>query len=170
MKVILLMAVTVDGLIAKDSMQLVNWTGKADKKYFVHVTKDAGAMIMGSKTFDTIGLVLPDRKNIVMTRDKSRISHNKDLIFTDQSPPQILSELESRGFSRVALIGGAMINSLFMKQGLISEIHITMVPIIFGIGLTLFSEPMDGKLELIDVQKIEAGHVLIKYRVLNNSR
>ncbi len=170
MKVILLMAVTADGLIAKDSMQLVDWTGKADKKYFVHVTKDSGAMIMGSKTFDTIGQVLPGRKNIVMTRDKTRISRDKDLIFTDQSPQQILSEFESQGFSKVVLIGGAMINTLFMKQGLINEIHVTMVPIIFGTGLTLFSEPMDGKLELIDVQKIEAGHVLLKYRVSNDSR
>ncbi len=170
MKVILLMAVTADGLIAKDSMQLVDWTGKADKKYFVKVTKDAGAMIMGSKTFDTIGQVLPGRKNIVMTRDKTRISQNEDLAFTDQSPQQLLNDLESQGFSSVALIGGALINTLFMKQGLIDEIHVTMVPIIFGTGLTLFSEPLNGKLDLIDVQKIEAGHVLLRYRVYNNPK
>ena len=39
MKVILLMAVTADGLIARNSMQFVDWTGNADKKYFVHITK-----------------------------------------------------------------------------------------------------------------------------------
>ena len=33
MEVILLMASTVDGLIARNSSQIVDWTGKADKKY-----------------------------------------------------------------------------------------------------------------------------------------
>ncbi len=165
MKVILLMAITADGIIAKDSVQLVDWTGKADKKYFVQITKDAGAMIMGSKTFDTIGQALPDRKNIVMTRDKRRASPDRNLIFTDQSPQEILYDLENQGFTKVALIGGAMINSLFMKEGLIDEIHMTVVPIFFGKGLTLFSEPLDVQLELIDIHKIEAGHVLIKYQV-----
>jgi len=66
MKVILLMAMTADGMIARATEDLVNWTGKADKKYFVNVTKETGVMIMESKTFDTIGRVLPDRKRVVL--------------------------------------------------------------------------------------------------------
>ena len=110
MKVILLMAVTADGMIARNSMELIDWTGKADKKYFIHITREAGAMIMGSKTFDTIGKVLPGRKNIVMTRDKTtrdkiRTSQTSDLIFTSQTPKEVLSDLKSQGFESVALIG-----------------------------------------------------------------
>ncbi len=33
MEVILLMAMTLDGKIARDSLELVDWTGKADKQY-----------------------------------------------------------------------------------------------------------------------------------------
>lgn len=165
MKVILLMAVTADGMIAKDSNDLVNWTGKADKKYFVQVTRKAGVMIMGSKTFDTIGKVLPGRKNIVMTRDEKRISENKDLIFTSQTPKEILKDLQAKGFSSVALIGGAIVNTLFIKENLIDEIHITIVPIFFGQGLSLFRESLEMHLELMDVIKINASHVLLKYRV-----
>ncbi len=109
MKAILLMAVTADGLIAKDSMQLVDWTGRADKKYFVQITKDAGVMIMGSKTFRTIGKILPDRKSIVMTRNKKRISSEKELVFTDQSPEKILAALEKEGFEKVVIIGGSIV-------------------------------------------------------------
>lgn len=165
MKVILLMAVTADGMIARDSMQAVDWTGKADKKYFVEVTRQAGVMIMGSKTFDAIGHVLPGRKNIVMTRDKKRISQDKDLMFTDQTPGQILKELETCGFASAALIGGSTVNTLFMKENLIHEIHLTMVPLIFGKGLPLFSKSLDTQLELMDVRKINENHVLLKYRV-----
>ena len=165
MKVILLMAVTADGMIARNSMELMDWTGKADKKYFIHITRDAGAMIMGSKTFDTIGKVLPGRKNIVMTRDKTRTNQGKDLIFTNQTPKEIINELQAQGFGSVALIGGSVVNTLFMKENLIDEVHITIVPRLFGKGLSLFNEILDTQLELIDIQKIDQGHVLLKYRV-----
>lgn len=168
MEVILLMAVTADGMIARNSMQLVDWTGKADKKYFVNVTKQAGVMIMGSKTFDTIGRALPARKNIVMTRDKTRISDNKDLIFTDQTPSQIVKKLKAQGFESAALIGGSVINTLFLKENLITQLHIAVVPQLFGKGLSLFHETLDTKLDLVDVKKIDKDHVLLKYKVKDN--
>ena len=166
MKIILLMAMTADGMIARNSMQPVDWTGKEDKQYFVRITREAGAMIMGSKTFDTIGRVLPGRKNIVMTRDKKRQSNDPDLMFTDQTPRQIVNDLALQGFTSVALIGGSVVNTLFIKEALIDEIHITIVPRIFGKGLTLFSESLDIELELLDVQKMTRAQVLFKYRVV----
>lgn len=166
MKIILLMAMTADGMIARDSMQPVDWTGKADKGYFVRITKEAGVMIMGSKTFDAIGRSLPGRKNIVMTRDKHRQSRDPELIFTDRTPREIVNDLALQGFSSAALIGGAVVNTLFIKEGLVDEIHVTLVPRLFGKGLTLFSEALDIQLELLDVQKITTAHILLKYRVI----
>ena len=168
MKLILLMAATADGMIARDSMHLVDWTGKADKKYFVQITRQAGVVIMGSKTWDTIGKPLPGRKNIVMTRDKTRKSTNPSLVFTDQSPAELLKGLEKEGFTSAALIGGARINSLFMEANLIDEMHLTLVPRLFGHGLTLFGTQLDQKLELLDMVRIEGEHVLLKYKILNS--
>jgi dihydrofolate reductase len=165
MKVILLMAVTADGMIARNSMQTIDWTGKGDKKYFIHITRQAGAMIMGSKTFDTIGKVLQGRKNIVLTRDKTRTSQDRDLIFTCQTPDQILNDLQDQGFESVALIGGSIVNALFMKENLVDEIHMTIVPRLFGKGLSLFSESLDTQLALIDIQKIDLDHVLLRYSI-----
>jgi dihydrofolate reductase len=166
MKVILLVATTADGLIARNSMQFVDWTGKADKKYFVKVTKEAGVMIMGSNTFDTFGRVLPGRKSIIVTRDKTRKSHDPDLIFTDESPELIIKGLEEEGYSSAALIGGSVVNTLFLKGNLVNEIHLTIVPKLFGEGLNIFSETLDTSLELLDVEKISNTDILIKYRVL----
>ncbi|MCF6247817.1 MAG: dihydrofolate reductase family protein [Desulfobacula sp.] len=165
MKVILLMAITADGMIARDSLQLVDWSGKSDKQYFVDITKKAGVMIMGSKTFDTIGRVLPERKNIVMTKNKNRISQDKNLIFTARDPEIILADLADKGFTSAILIGGAVINSLFMKKNLVDEVHLTVVPIFFGGGLNLFNESLDTRMQLLDVQKLGQTHVLLKYKI-----
>ncbi len=165
MNVILLMAVTADGMIARDSSQIIDWTGKEDKRYFVHITRKAGVMIMGSKTFDMIGKALPGRKNIVMTRDKSRKSHDKDLIFTDKAPGVIIKELHAQGRKTAVLIGGTIVNTLFLKENLIDEIHVTIVPRLFGKGLPLFNKSFDTQLELINIEKLGQNHILLKYKV-----
>jgi dihydrofolate reductase len=166
MKVILLMAATADGIIARDSNHFVDWTGKSDKQYFVKVTKEAGVMIMGSNTFDTFGRVLPNRKNIVMTRDKTRKSNDPELIFTDETPERIIKRLEQEGYTSAALIGGSVINSLFLKADLVHEIHLTIIPKVFGKGLNIFNETFDTKLKLLDVEKINDSDILVKYGVL----
>ena len=166
MNVILLMVMTMDGKIARSSMELVDWAGKEDKKYFVQITKNAGAMIMGSKTFDTFGYPLPDRKNIVMTHNKKRKSLDDNLIFTDNSPQKILKDLEKEGFKNVALIGGSVINSLFARENLINEIHVTVAPILFGKGLSMFDTTLNLKLEFMETREIDKGYVLLKYRVI----
>ena len=166
MKVILLVAATADGIIARDSDHFVDWTGKADKQYFVKITKEAGLMIMGSNTFDTFARVLPGRKSIVMTRDKTRKSKNPDLIFTDETPEQIVKGLEAQGYTSAALIGGSVVNTLFLKAGLVHEIHITIVPRLFGQGLNIFAETLDTELKLLDVEKINDRDILVKYGVL----
>jgi dihydrofolate reductase len=165
MQVILLMAMTVDGKIARTHAEPVDWTGRQDKRYFVQITRSAGVVVMGSRTFDTIGHPLPGRKNIVMTRDKTRKSDDPALVFTDRPPGQIVADLKQEGFSQVALIGGSVINSLFAKENLITQIHVTLVPAVFGRGLSLFNTDLDLSLEYESSREIDTGHLLLIYRV-----
>lgn len=72
MKVILVAALTVDGKIGLTSDHFPDWTEPADKKLFMSVSKKAGVIIMGSKTFDTFGTPLPGRKHVVLTRNAGR--------------------------------------------------------------------------------------------------
>lgn len=164
MKVTMVMAMTLDGKIARDSNHPADWTGRDDKKKFVEITKRAGVMIMGSKTFDTIGRALPGRKSIVMTRNRLRKSTG-DIIFTDLSPDLVLKTLCDKGFQEVALIGGSQTNSLFARADLIDEIHVTVVPILFGTGLSLFDGEMDTRLELFGTEILSDQCLTLKYRV-----
>ncbi len=71
---------------------------------------------------------------------------------------------EVSGFERAALIGGSVINSLFAKQGLITQIHLTLVPKVFGQGLSLFNIPLDLSFEFDMCQEIDKGHLLLIYK------
>ena len=165
MKVILLMAMTLDGKIARNDHHFPDWTGSEDKKLFVQITKKAGVVIMGSKTFDAIGEPLPERKNIVMTRDRSRRSVGTELVFTDQSPESILENLAKMGYEEVILAGGSIVNTMFARENLIDEIIITIAPHVFGTGISFFVDEMDLQLELVAVETLGHDHVLLHYRV-----
>lgn len=165
MKVILIVAVTVDGKIAKTRNHFPDWTGTEDKKLFKSVTKKAGVMVMGSRTYDVIGKVLPDRKSVVMTRNKKRVSNNDNLVFTDKKPMEIIRELESEGYKEATVIGGAEINTLFAADNLVDELLITYTPHGFGEGLSIFSKAVDLKLSLSHCSPIGENGILARYKV-----
>ena len=165
-KTILVMAQTLDGKIAKHADHFPDWTGPADKRLFVRETRRAGAIIMGSKTFDTIGKPLPGRRNIVMSRDERRVSQWENLVYTSLPPKGILDQLEKEGFQRVVIAGGARINTLFARAGLIDEILVTITPMVFGSGIALFDEGVSAELSLIRVSQIDPERVCLHYRFL----
>ncbi len=166
MKIILLMAMTLDGKIAKRGDHYPDWTGKADKRLFAEISRRAGAVIMGSRTHDTIGNPLPDRLNIVMTRHPSRRCGGKNLIFTAQSPRDIVHRLKADGFTEAVLAGGATINTLFARDHLIDEIVVTISPKTFGTGISLFSGSVDLDLDLEKMHPLDAGVIALTYRVI----
>lgn len=168
MKTILIMALTADGKIGRTSDHFPDWTEQADKKLFMSISREAGVIIMGSGTFDTLEKPLPGRKHVVMTGDKTRLSSSKHLVFTAKGPREVLGDLEAEGYQTAVLAGGAQINSLFAKEKLIDEILLTYSPRIFGTGLTIFSEPVSVELELLEYRRIGENSLMARYRVLKD--
>jgi dihydrofolate reductase len=68
MKISLIVAVSRNGVIGIDNQ--LPWHLPEDLKYFKSVTMGK-PIIMGRKTYDSIGRPLPGRTNIVITRDSS---------------------------------------------------------------------------------------------------
>lgn len=162
------MAVSADGFITKHSSGLVDWTSKEDKKHFVKITKETGVVIYGRKTYSTFGKPLPKRLNVIMTSTPEKFESEAGLLeFTNQSPLQILENLSQRGFTQVAIAGGAAINKLFLGQNLIDEIYLTIEPKIFGSGKRLFDQlNKDITLELIDHSLLNHNSVLLHYKIV----
>ncbi len=69
-KISLIVAMTRDRLIG--SQNQLPWKLPADLKYFKETTGQS-PLIMGRKTFDSIGRPLPGRKNIVVSRQPENI-------------------------------------------------------------------------------------------------
>jgi dihydrofolate reductase len=166
MKVILLMAQTLDGKIGRNSGHFPDWTGKEDKRLFVRITKAAGVLIMGSKTYDTIGGPLPGRKNVVLTRDESRRSDSPELVFTGKPPRAVLADLQAEGYTTVVLAGGTVVNTLFAREELIDEIMLTICPLFFGSGIGLFSGEVPLKLRLLSTEFLGSDAILAHYEVV----
>ncbi len=163
MKLTLMMAITADGMIARDNAHFPDWTCSADKKLFKRLTQEAGVVIFGSRTYDTIGRPLPGRLNVVMTRHPERYTPSKGLMFHSDSPERLLEELTRMGYEEAILAGGGVINTLFINSHLVDELLLTISPKLFGQGLPLFSEKMDLDLELINVQQLGSDTLLIRY-------
>jgi dihydrofolate reductase len=165
MKVTLMMAVTADGLIARNRSHFSDWTCSADKRLFKQLTQKAGVVIFGSRTFDTIGTPLPGRLNVIMTRKPARYHPQKNLMLFSGPPARLLEVLTEKGYGEAILAGGAIMNTLFVKPALVDEVLLTISPKIFGQGITLFSEPLDLALELINVEQLEKSTLVLRYKV-----
>lgn len=165
-----MMAMTVDGIIAKNSKQNADWTTKADKKAFIAETKKHGAIIMGQTTFEAIGRPLPGRLNLILSLEPEKYSDKTQpglLEFFKGTPQEIINYLKEKNFSSVILGGGAYTNGTFLSAGLVDEILITVEPKLFGLGLN-FSEGFDLNLnlKLLECNQIGDEAVQLRYEVL----
>ncbi len=164
-KIVLMMAVTIDGKIAKDKNHLADWTSKEDKKLFIKESSSHGVIIMGENTFKTFPKPLANRLNVVFSyNEKSRQIDN--LKYVSGGPELVLKELKEMGYNSALLGGGANLNSLFLEKKLISEIIITYEAKIFGDGLSIFSKSFDIDLKLLELEKISEQTFYARYKLI----
>jgi len=167
MKVFIIAAITADGFIARDSEHIADWTEKADKQLYVRLTKESGVMVMGAKTFDTIGRALPGRKTVVYTSHPEKYEAIENVEATKESPQELIARLKNEGYKSVAICGGTKIYTLFMQAGVITDIFLTVAPVMFGTGLPLFQKQLDYTLHLKSVEKLGENSIAAHYSVAN---
>lgn len=160
-KPFIIAALTADGYIAKHEHHPASWTSKADKKTFVSLTKKAGVVIMGSRTFETIGHPLKDRRTIVYAKDKTY----EGVETTKEDPEKLLEKLEKEGVKEVAICGGTSIYTLFMERGLIQKLFLTIEGVLFGKGINIFNKDLDIKLSLVSSRQIGDNTILLEYNI-----
>ena len=123
MKISLIVAVSRNGAIGLNNQ--LPWYLPEDLKYFKSVTMGK-PLIMGRKTFDSIGRPLPGRANIVLTRDSRWTSDGVEVV---QSVEQALvaGEIacEAADVDEIMVIGGEQIYR--MTIDLADRIYLTQV-------------------------------------------
>ncbi len=167
MHITLLVAMSVDGRIGTGPDHHTDWTSAEDKRFFVMKTKEAGVVIMGRRTFQTIGEPLPDRLNVIMTHQEAPFDDVAGALeCTSESPHGVVKSLESRGYTRAVVVGGREIYSAFLTAGLVTDMYVTIEPHIFGDGVPVVEGVPAKKLQLMSAEKLGEQSVLLHYVVL----
>src|SRR3989338_6191554 len=86
------------------------WNMPTDLKYFRDKTK-GHTVIMGRKTFESIGHPMPNRQNIIITRDKSYKAEGIEVVHSIEEALKLVPKKEEEIF----IIGGAEIYKQSME-------------------------------------------------------
>lgn len=100
----LIVAVTNNGVIGREND--MPWHLPADLAYFKRVTS-GHPVIMGRKTHESIGRALPNRTNIVITRQPDYVGHGEIVVSSGLSEAIALAQMEDR--EEIFIIGGGQI-------------------------------------------------------------
>ncbi|MHB8337900.1 MAG: dihydrofolate reductase [Ignavibacteriaceae bacterium] len=103
MKKIIISAVAQNGVIGKSSGE-IPWHSKEEFQHFKNTTSGF-PVIMGRKTFDTLGKPLKNRLNIVLTRNKKLILAFTEIVIFD-SLHSAYKYCESKDYEKIFVIGG----------------------------------------------------------------
>jgi dihydrofolate reductase len=123
MKIVLVAAVGENNVIGKDGQ--LPWKIRSDLRHFRALTLDK-PVIMGRKTFDSIGKALDRRTNIVITRDPGFAAQNVETAPSlDAALALARKDAERRGADEIMIIGG---NAVFAEaMPLADRLEITHV-------------------------------------------
>lgn len=165
---------SVNGKIAQSTTQSsLEWTSKEDTAFFVEKTKEVGVVVMGQKTFETIGRPLKGRRLIVLTPDDSikntypEISDGfTRLEFVNETLTDLIRRLELEGVEVLVIGGGSFVYSSFLREGLVTDIYVTIEPIMFGNGIPLAESFGDIKLKFVESKILGEQSILLHYEVV----
>lgn len=170
------MAMSLDGFVARQDFGL-DWLMKQmtegeDHGHAVFMDSIDG-LVMGSGSFRTalsFGHWPYEKPVIVMSKtlkpDDIPVELRDKVILSEQTPRQVMASLSKRGWQRVYVDGGKIIQS-FLRDGLIADMTVTIAPILIGAGKRMFGElDADIDLQLLDTKSFPSGLVTTKYEII----
>jgi len=145
MKLSIIVAMDNNRLIGRDNQ--LPWHLPADLAHFKKVTMGK-PIIMGRKTFESIGKALPGRRNVVLTRQSDWQAPDCDVVHSLQEALELLSEEEE-----AMIIGGAILFQESLAQ--VSTLHLTFIDGEFE-GDTYFPDWSDENWQIASQQNRSA--------------
>src|SRR3989344_1004123 len=167
MKVILTMAVSVNGIIAtkdgsEDFLSNENW------QQFIKLAKHTGGFVWGRKTYENV--VTWDKSYLEPLKGIKKVILSKsDIALHDgftlaHSPEEALDIFTKEGFKEVIITGGATINSEFAKRGLIDEVILDVNPSIIGESVSIFApKDFQMKLKFLNAEPLNDDIIKLRY-------
>ena len=116
-EIVLIAALARNGVIGRDNT--LPWRLKADLRHFKAQTL-GHPILMGRKTWESLGRALPGRRNLVVTRDRAFVAPGAEVFASPQAA------LEAVAGERVFVIGGAQLYAALLALAdrlVLTEIH-----------------------------------------------
>jgi len=169
------MAMSLDGFVAREDFGL-DWLMKQKVDGEDHgnaVFMDfVDGIVMGSGSFRTVLAfeTWPYEKPVVVlsrTMKPTDIPEQlRDKVSVSAlAPQQLMASLSEQGWKRAYIDGGKIIQS-FMREGLIDDMTVTVVPILIGTGKRMFGAlNADIDLRLLESKSFPSGLVTSRYEV-----
>lgn len=164
---IALAAATIDGKIAKNPQHFSNWTSPEDKIFLRRELDRSDLIIVGRNTYETARKPLSRRNCIVLTTQVKKVSVEKpNLVLLNPKTANLKTFIKNLGYQTVAVLGGARTYSYCAGRGMLDELYLTIEPISFGGGISLFADikPKQKKWQLVSTKKLnQRGTLLLHY-------
>ncbi|MEN0582065.1 dihydrofolate reductase family protein [Phytobacter palmae] len=170
-------AVSLDGYIARQDGD-IDWLLQRDDPTEDHgyaaFIADKDWIVMGRGSYEKV-LTFDewpyDRPVLVLSRQLTDLPVPEKLKgkvqFSCRTPAEVLADLKGQNAHRVYIDGGQVIQS-FLREGLVSDIVITTVPVLLGSGKPLFgSLNGDIDLTLLSSRSFPSGLVQSHYRLMS---
>ncbi|MBI3290330.1 dihydrofolate reductase [Candidatus Microgenomates bacterium] len=166
MKVVLYMATSVNGMIAKNNDN-TDWISKEEWDSYSSTVQKAGNLIVGHRTYDILTQQPEfselEKIKLVVVSSKSFRTLSANHIVA-HSPKEALELLKN--FDQVIVAGGGILNTAFLTEKLVDDIYIDIEPIILGRGIKLFADgDIETELELVETKKISPNEIQLHYKV-----
>jgi dihydrofolate reductase len=122
-RIVVIAAMARDRTIGKGGK--MPWHYSEDSRFFKAITMGT-ALVMGRKTFASLGRALPGRANIVVTRRPESLARAQPDVLAARSLDEAIGLAAGRGDRTVSVIGGAEIYAAALP--LADELILTHVP------------------------------------------
>lgn len=175
-KISVFIATSIDGYIAKKNND-INWLTQFSPPTAENEDKDCGfskffssidALVMGRNSYDVVSHFDPwpyeGKRVIVLSSTLTSVCKQAELFNGEIT--QLIKELHSDGIKHIYVDGGATI-SQFLNMGLVDQLIISIIPVVLGSGIPLFSKISNDKwCRLISSQAYSNGLVQLQYEVI----
>lgn len=173
MKLSVFWGVSVDGFLARpdDTFDFLE-TGEQEPHGFKEFLASVDVVVLGRRTFEVVlhlghlALYGTSPKIVLSSRplDFSSVTGSILQQMSGQ-PPEIVRQLEARGFQHAYVDGGITIQR-FLAAGCLSHLVITRAPVLVGAGIPLFGPvPHDIRLRHVATHSHAGGLVQSEYEV-----
>ena len=156
---------SVDGRISLKKRARPDWTSTEDWNFLQNSLKRFDAVVVGRNTYLAAKTNLKRRNTYVLSRKLSSLKKDGSVTFVNPQKTDLRKLFAVH--KNVAVLGAGEVYQYMLDRGMMNELFVTVEPLIFGRGTTMFSGGRKNKkLILRAIRRLnKQGTLLLQYDI-----